>query len=925
MSYYIDIIDTVSLESKLVIELASKSGIILEWVGGDKKDELAVVGSNLKFDFAHREKVDAKFIEYFTGNETRFRVQLKNYADDAVIWQGFVLPDQYSEPFTNSVTFVDFTAACGLGRLKGKYLPEDYYRDEKSVIDILCKILMLTGLDLNVFFNPAIENSIQKDWDLIYLDTNYFFSDDKKKKKQDAYTVLEKILQDTLCVCFQADNRWNIEGINKRHVRGYNAKLYNAEGVFITELTGQKLLKKITSLVTPGVTTLPPYNMITVSHERIPQSFPKTIAKEANDGWAVITGVTGEIYSTDWNGNNGYYAKATEPDYYNTFSKYYHPTFIPPPTEPFSDDDFINLKNKIFVYKYQKVSFSAKFKALKYSSGLTPSVISLNPFFYQFLLNDVVIFGNYKPGGVVLDKENFEFEDEMLQVDFEMIMPESGLLDVKLFRSGIDVYTTNIKGFEIRELIINPVAFDEAFIVEDLINDEFTIDKEIELTYSDDDGGFSKAFRLAKLNEATIDYNTIEIPVIYGFSQFGNYYAVVALDGANLIKDNINSTVYDGEVLENLEVIYNYAETEQMVVKTDIEITTGNFLVKVYKNDDVLGSRAAWLQWTDAVYKIESDRYQKTVCNVIRRMFNEASEKLDVVAKNAVKFNDLVLFNYVTQKQFVPVNCSWNLDENKTTLTLARAIYRDSGDTGPNPENIPPIVNAGLDIVLESDQSAASLNAVAYDIDGFIVSQKWVKTIGGFGDIITSPTQLVTTLENLTEDNYQYQITVTDNDGAIAVDTINFIRRKDYEVTLPFISKVPGSGLNRWISRWNFLITPNISADFNLQLKGSYFLAVQGFSGEDHISIFRIFKNGVKIFEDKLNEFVPAKFGNFTIGYISTDVIVFETEYQLMGTNPNLGWTSVKLEEVDFVNGAGNILGLPITVGDLTDGGFTGL
>ena len=50
MSYYIDIIDTISNAIALKIEKASASGITLKWNGGDAKDELVVVSSELNFD-----------------------------------------------------------------------------------------------------------------------------------------------------------------------------------------------------------------------------------------------------------------------------------------------------------------------------------------------------------------------------------------------------------------------------------------------------------------------------------------------------------------------------------------------------------------------------------------------------------------------------------------------------------------------------------------------------------------------------------------------------------------------------------------------------------------------------------------------------------------------------------------------------------
>lgn len=916
MNYYIDIIDQVLNESLFVIENASRGGITLEWNGSDKKDDLKIVGSSLAFDLAHNELVDAKWINFFTGNEIRFKTELRQYSDNALLWTGFLVPDTYNEPYTNNVTFVKITATCGLGRLKGKYLPESYYRDEKSIIDILCKSLSLTGLQLDLLFNPAIENSVEKSYKNIFIDTAAFMD---KSKKQDVYKILESLMNDMLCTCYQADGRWIIEGINQRSVRGYKAKLYDYQANYLGFLEGNRLYKKITALVTPSVTIIPPYNMITITHERLPQSFPDTIAKEKNDGWVVSTGVKGEIYATDWNGNNGYYAKSVVPDYYVSLMKYYTPDFDSAPTDPFDENDFVNLKNKIFVYKDQKIVLKAVFGSLKYSDGIEPTDINrtVNPFFYEILLNDVVIFSNKKE--TVPGNENLFFKDDTAKLDFELIVPEYGLIDVKLYRSGQDVYTSNIKGFEIKELEISPVAFEENLVFTDLINNEYTVDADIELTFADDDTAFSNCFRLAKLKEATDFYNTIEIPVIDSFTQNGKYYSVVNLDGANLIKDNINTVVYDDDVLENLEVIYNYFSSDRMVVKTDFAITSGNFSVKVYKNNDYVNSRDSWLQWTDAIYKIETNRYAKTVANIIRRMYGEPSEKLDLVAKNAVKFNDLIAFRYVTDKMFTVTNCSWNLDANETNLTLSRAIYRDSGDSGSNPENIPPIVNAGIDLELADGQTTASLLAVAYDVDGVIVSQNWTKVTGGFGDIIMTPLQLATDLQNLTEDLYEYQIQVTDNDGATAVDTVKLLRKRDYNVTLPLTDRYFfGVYGHDW---YDFTIDPNVPADFNLKLNGDYFLSRQGQSGADanRISCVRIWRNGIMIFEDLLEKGLGYRKGTFSVGYISTDLLRFETFYANVDTVFEWSYTWFELKKIDFIAGNGDIIGLPIRVGNNVD------
>src|SRR5690606_29646934 len=97
--------------------------------------------------------------------EPRYRALV--YTTTQTNWPGFILPDAYSEPYTDGPIPVKFRATDGLGRLKGKYLPDDFYKDEKSVVKILAKCLELTGLGLNFRFAPAIENSVQKDYDKI--------------------------------------------------------------------------------------------------------------------------------------------------------------------------------------------------------------------------------------------------------------------------------------------------------------------------------------------------------------------------------------------------------------------------------------------------------------------------------------------------------------------------------------------------------------------------------------------------------------------------------------------------------------------------------------------------------------------------------------------------------------------------------------
>jgi hypothetical protein len=63
------------------------------------KDDLSIVTSEFNFDMLSTDARDAAFIDFFTGDEHRFKVLVKNFDDDSVIWQGYILPDLYSEPY----------------------------------------------------------------------------------------------------------------------------------------------------------------------------------------------------------------------------------------------------------------------------------------------------------------------------------------------------------------------------------------------------------------------------------------------------------------------------------------------------------------------------------------------------------------------------------------------------------------------------------------------------------------------------------------------------------------------------------------------------------------------------------------------------------------------------------------------------------
>jgi hypothetical protein len=926
MSYYIDIIDKLSPLTKLELRTASAGGLVLSWNGADAKDDLSIVASHLSFDMHDPEHKDAAYIDMFTGDEERFLVQLKDSVSDVIYWQGHVLPDLYEEPYTNSALFVRFTAVCGLSRLKGKYLPDAFYSEEKSLIEIYSQILKLTSLNFDLYFAPAIENFVNKDWNTIYIDTLLF---QEKNKKKDAYKILEQLLNDTLCVCYQANNRWYIEGLNMRMKRSVEFSKYNPDGVFVAKVTESKLLKQVTPFVDPTITIVPPYNEITVTHEKIEPAFPATIAKEKNDGWAIVTGVDGKIIPDNWMGHNSYYPEAKNPNYEVAFyNKAY--VFGQPYSIVYTQDDtsYISLKEKLFLDKKQKVKFSLEFTIIK-PNGVTepPSNRNLwrNPFKYEILLNGVVLFGNFKasPG----DNEIIQFEDSgSFKTEMQHIVTEESLLDIRLYHPTNSINVSRILGITINKLEVEIIGFQEEEIVTDIINGDFTVDKTVELEYSDDKSGFSKGFRLKKLRNETTFFNEFTVPILYNFSLNSKNYAVVQLKGAVLIADNLYQVYHSGALVEILSVSYNFNDNEQMVIETE-NLLIGNFVVRKYAVDDTIDSRKHWLQWTDAFYKIENERYAQIVANINRRMFNEAAEKIEMTVNNVVKFNDMILFKYQFLKDYIVTNCEWNLNTGYSSILLNRSIYKDATSTNPDDQNIPPIVLAGDDIYLTNSQTETTFNATAYDPDGFIVSQIWEKLEGDAGDVIAFPASLNTGVSGLTGNRYVYKVTVTDNDGATASDTLAIYREIDYLLALEFVNEIDDSAdlINpkHWIT-YRLKITPALLPNMVLSLTGlfeSFVYSSNIASGYDAYTGYVITKNGVDI--ESIDIIDSTMDIPITLGFISTDEILFtiKSESRQGAGGPSDTATAtmnLKINTATFLQGNGVISGLPLLAGVTT-------
>ena len=130
---------------------------------------------------------------------------------------------------------------------------------------------------------------------------------------------------------------------------------------------------------------------------------------------------------------------------------------------------------------------------------------------------------------------------------------------------------------------------------------------------------------------------------------------------------------------------------------------------------------------------------------------------------------------------------------------------------GGTQTNVAPIARAGNDVNINLPTNSISLNgAASSDADGSIVSYRWKKINGPAAGSITDSTASITTVTGLVQGNYNFELTVTDNSGAVGKDTV--------AITVGATANVPpiaraGADINITLPTNNTLLNGSASTD----------------------------------------------------------------------------------------------------------------
>ncbi|MCP5050298.1 MAG: hypothetical protein GY940_24235 [bacterium] len=820
MNYSINIFDTENLNAATVFEFAKRNSLKLRYSGGLDK-MLNIIGSDIQFQMEVTDFQDAFFAHLYTYDERRYWVTWNNADTGAILWQGHLLPEQYSEPYTSGAFFVKFTASCGLGGLKTQYLPDQYYEGERTVIEIIAQCLRLTGINANINVAPAITNINGAHWGEIYIDAAAKFI--VKNVKQSAYKILLMLLS-PLHTIFQDHGQWYIYGYNKRVLLTVNYDVFDNAGAFIENQTIAKSVLNKTFQGVPIIGVNSPRREITASHAIKDSQISKEVYKIKNPGYAVA--VPTELVNHNWTfSNTNFQARYSSIDgvvYLNGNVVAYDPT------------KNVTLRNELLILEGEKIQWNFELKSAYSGTETylnTVETMVVNGWWDKILLydiyytdpvtdNEVILYSNIN--GPAADDLRYQLKfgvDRVAEMSIQTVAPATAYYNIRFYQpqtSGNDIKTDTI---DIKKLELLISGAEDQKIYENNIPELYTQGIGVDLGLHDDLKDYDNIFRFEKLG-ATGDIYDVEIR---------NNFQVIEIDGRHFFNVNINDAItldnhrdnvfVNGDQVRIIDVHYNWPGNFDFSVEYDAELlgrvivtTAEDMQIDLRKMASLPVNIGDWVKWADDIYKTNYTRYGTAVVEILRALYLTPHPRISAICKDFVFFRDLINFNYDGDKVFYLTNLQIQMDANNSVMEMSQNMYSEAV-TAPT-GNIPPSVNAGVDISLNVGIESAALAATATDPDGTIDLIEWVVLSGDGNPVIVSPNSLNTDVNGLTGDHYVLQITVTDNVGLTATDTITITSQKNYQLvaTEVFFNDSDPTGNNTWeqtVVQWiDFTINP---------------------------------------------------------------------------------------------------------------------
>ena len=931
-NYEIHIQDVENIEDDLLLKYAERNSIQLNWLGGDSKTQ-PIVGSELNFTLEATDAKDAAFIELFTADEHKWLVTKRISTTQEIVWQGYLLPESYEEPYRRGIFYVNFSAVDGLGLLKGLKLSPDFYNEEKTVIEVLCAILKLTKVDLELYFSPALININEPNWSKILVDTMLW-----DFNKDNAYQLLKDLLESMRCQVYQCQGKWFIEGFNKRQLINVSYQVFDLEANFLRDEAFERTVKRITLLADPNVRMVPSIREAVVKYERNQLQFPEDIIQENEVPWVIYRGQVDAL----WRPKNWNYkfdsvdseAIINPPEFYLVINRI---------DKELDTSKFITLREKLFVKKNSTIKIKLKIKRLFYDdlsdedlAGADFTLWSKSQI-YEVLLNGEVIVTNLNVSQN--DQAYLKFENGEASVELIIKPEEDGLLDLKFYKPfSVYDFGSDYRGTEFKELSIEvvPEIQDEIYIIE---NGELGSNvSEIDLRFGDDPTLFTEAFYLERTREliGNNEANRFFLPVKYYTVKDGITYAIVLLQAAvmayrlrfseNKIFHVNGPNVLTGEILNDPNIIFNYEDGESAAIEVNQSLTDGHIFINYSRYKEETRSRNEITSWSDAIFVVEDKRFGQIVGEIEKKIYETPHFSFEGATDSPLKYNDILKIQYNDeQRYFTLSNCTWMPDDNTSEFIANEMLYQ-----GANSELIPPFVDAGPDIIIGVNDNASFLSAVANAPSGTIEIIQWEQVSEDGNAIIDTPGNLQTEVDQLSLDFFTFRITVTDSNGLSAFDEVNVIRVSDSTLTLVETER-GGDESDDGMEILEFFkyevnLTPDLTADESVSVTFDMLLDIfsTNYQSTTLFAFIEIIKNGISIFEsiirqsDMNSSSLTSLIEDSVFSINATDTVTIEliAQAKVVGQSDNeqaRAFAEITLKSAVFAAAEKQITNLPIS------------
>lgn len=263
----IDIIDTQENSRIMLIESAEANSIKLHYNSSDSLFA-GIISSKFSLSMLVKDSADRNFNHLITYSEKRYL--LKYFENETLVWEGYLLPEQFSEEYLRGGYFVNFVFTDGVGLLKNQYLPDGFYNGRHSIYSLIKECLKGTLLNYDLVYIPAIKNSFLKlNLNDLEVDTLSFVEvKDGKSVKKDAYDILNDLVVFLGCKLFVYSERWYLFGFSRFSENIVNSELYGFVDDLKTDYTIKRSGNYLNLLAPSYVEFFPGFKMLNLEWEK---------------------------------------------------------------------------------------------------------------------------------------------------------------------------------------------------------------------------------------------------------------------------------------------------------------------------------------------------------------------------------------------------------------------------------------------------------------------------------------------------------------------------------------------------------------------------------------------------------------------------------------------------------------------------------